>query len=340
MKGLVAGVPIVCMPTGRDQPDNAVRLTHRGAGLRISKSASPARIAAAVQQVLTSPSFRQAATGSVTNYAPKPTAAPHSPSSRPWLRRLTATGPVADAPGRTVSACWSSLSSFRMVAGSSSRQDTRSNGGARSSGLSEELVLLRRAKDRIDREFAEPLDVESIARGVGMSAGHFSRRFRQAYGEAPYSHLMTRRVERAMVLLRRRDQSVTSVCFAVGFSSPGHSARGSPNWSECRHSAYRDHDPDGPQGSLLASPCERPNRSGIEKPVREESHTVATMEITIHQTFCLIPIRTLRSRSTPMSSGSRFASTWDIRTCAGSPSARRTSPTPRSCSSRLRPTRR
>jgi len=85
----------------------------------------------------------------------------------------------------------------------------------------DEYVLLRRAKDRIDREFAQPLDVESISRGVGMSAGHFSRRFRDAYGEPPYSYLMTRRVERAMVLLRRGDQSVTAVCFAVGFSSLG-----------------------------------------------------------------------------------------------------------------------
>lgn len=75
--------------------------------------------------------------------------------------------------------------------------------------------MLRRAKDRIDREHARPLDVESIARGVGMSAGHFSRRFRVEYGESPYSYRMTRRVERAMALLRAGDRSVTEVCFAV-----------------------------------------------------------------------------------------------------------------------------
>ena len=84
-----------------------------------------------------------------------------------------------------------------------------------------DLVLLRKAKDRIDREFASPLDVESIARGVGMSAGHFSRRFREEYREPPYSYLMTRRVERAMALLRGSNRSVTEVCFAVGFSSLG-----------------------------------------------------------------------------------------------------------------------
>ncbi len=85
----------------------------------------------------------------------------------------------------------------------------------------EDLVLLRRARDRIDRDFAQPLDVAAIARGVGMSAGHFSRRFRDAYGEPPYSYLMTRRIERAMALLRHGELSVTEVCFAVGFSSLG-----------------------------------------------------------------------------------------------------------------------
>ena len=85
----------------------------------------------------------------------------------------------------------------------------------------EDLVLLRRARDRIDRDFAQPLDVGAIASAVGMSAGHFSRRFRAAYGEPPYSYLMTRRIERAMSLLRRGELSVTEVCFAVGFSSLG-----------------------------------------------------------------------------------------------------------------------
>jgi len=73
----------------------------------------------------------------------------------------------------------------------------------------------------MDREYAQPLDVEALARGAHMSAGHLSREFRLAYGESPYAYLMTRRIERAMALLRRGDLSVTEVCFAVGCSSLG-----------------------------------------------------------------------------------------------------------------------
>ncbi len=76
-------------------------------------------------------------------------------------------------------------------------------------------------RDRIDREYARPLDVEALARDAHMSAGHLSRQFRAAYGESPYSYLMTRRIERAMALLRRGDLSVTEVCFEVGCSSLG-----------------------------------------------------------------------------------------------------------------------
>lgn len=84
-----------------------------------------------------------------------------------------------------------------------------------------DLVRLRRVRDRIDREYAQPLDVEALAKGVHMSAGHLSRQFRLAYGESPYSYLMTRRIERAMTLLRQGDLSVTEVCFAVGCASLG-----------------------------------------------------------------------------------------------------------------------
>ena len=73
----------------------------------------------------------------------------------------------------------------------------------------------------MDRDYVQPLDVEALARDAHMSAGHFSRQFRLAYGESPYSYLMTRRIERAMALLRRGDLSVTDVCFAVGCSSLG-----------------------------------------------------------------------------------------------------------------------
>jgi AraC-like DNA-binding protein len=84
-----------------------------------------------------------------------------------------------------------------------------------------DLARLRRVRDRIDREYAQPLDVEALARGVHMSAGHLSREFKIAFGESPYSYLMTRRIERAMALLCRGDLSVTEVCFTVGCASLG-----------------------------------------------------------------------------------------------------------------------
>ncbi|MFJ2521385.1 helix-turn-helix transcriptional regulator [Cellulosimicrobium cellulans] len=84
-----------------------------------------------------------------------------------------------------------------------------------------DVVVLRRVRDRIDREYALPLNVEELARGAHMSAGHLSREFRRVYGEPPYNYLMTRRVERAMTLLRRGDLTVTEVCFDVGFASLG-----------------------------------------------------------------------------------------------------------------------
>src|SRR6059036_1301605 len=106
-----------------------------------------------------------------------------------------------------------SLSSLRSAAGvkphAASTQHLR------------DLARLRRVRDRIDRDYAQPLDVEALARGVHLSAGHLSREFRAAFGESPYSYLMTRRIERAMTLLRRGDLSVTEVCFEVGCSSLG-----------------------------------------------------------------------------------------------------------------------
>jgi AraC-like DNA-binding protein len=85
----------------------------------------------------------------------------------------------------------------------------------------EDLARLRRVRDRIDREYARPLNVEALAAGAHMSSGHLSRRFRAAFGESPYSYLMTRRIERAMALLRRGDLSVTEICFEVGCTSLG-----------------------------------------------------------------------------------------------------------------------
>lgn len=84
-----------------------------------------------------------------------------------------------------------------------------------------DITVIRRVRDRIDREYDQPLNVAELARGAYLSPGHLSREFRRIYGESPYSYLMTRRIERAKTLLRRGDMSVTDVCFAVGSSSLG-----------------------------------------------------------------------------------------------------------------------
>ena len=91
--------------------------------------------------------------------------------------------------------------------------------GAMGAMALDELRRRRRARDRMDREYAQPLDVPALARTALMSTAHFARRFREAYGETPYSYLMTRRIERAKALLRRGDMSVTEACFTVGCSS-------------------------------------------------------------------------------------------------------------------------
>lgn len=85
----------------------------------------------------------------------------------------------------------------------------------------DDLARLRRVRDRIDREYAQPLNVEALAHAVHLPPGHLSRWFRAAYGESPYAYLMTRRIERATALLRRGDLSVTEVCCAVGCASLG-----------------------------------------------------------------------------------------------------------------------
>ncbi|MGW7357212.1 helix-turn-helix transcriptional regulator [Streptomyces sp. NPDC054802] len=84
-----------------------------------------------------------------------------------------------------------------------------------------DLARLRRVRDRIDREYARPLNVEALARGANMSAGCLSRAFRLAYGKSPYAYLTARRIEGATALLRHGDLGVTEVCCAVGCSSPG-----------------------------------------------------------------------------------------------------------------------
>lgn len=132
-----------------------------------------------------------------------------------------------------------------------------------------DLAVLRRVRDRIDREYAQPLDVEALARGVHMSAGHLSREFRRAYGEPPYSYLMTRRIERAMALLRRGDLSVTEVCFAVGFSSLGTFSTRFSELVGVPPSVYRE------EGALATAgmlPC---IAKQVTKPIRNREAPVA-----------------------------------------------------------------
>ncbi|MEU3194765.1 helix-turn-helix transcriptional regulator [Streptomyces sp. NPDC006992] len=145
-----------------------------------------------------------------------------------------------------------------------------------------DLARLRRVRDRIDREYAQPLDVEALARGVNMSAGHLSRQFRQAYGESPYSYLMTRRIERAMALLRRGDLSVTEVCFAVGCSSLGTFSTRFTELVGMPPSTYRRRTADDPAGlpPCVAKQVTRPVRNQPEsrpagEPTGQESRSTA-----------------------------------------------------------------
>ncbi|WP_194419965.1 helix-turn-helix transcriptional regulator [Microbacterium abyssi] len=126
-----------------------------------------------------------------------------------------------------------------------------------------DITVMRRVRDRIDREFAHPLNVEDLARGVHMSAGHLSREFRRIYGEPPYAYLMTRRIERAMTLLRRGDLTVTEICFAVGFSSLGTFSTRFSELVGVSPSAYRDDPSRSVEGipPCLAKQVTRPVRN-------------------------------------------------------------------------------
>ncbi|MEI7035101.1 helix-turn-helix transcriptional regulator [Streptomyces pratensis] len=134
----------------------------------------------------------------------------------------------------------------------------------------EDLARLRRARDRMDRDYAEPLDVPSLARAVHMSSGHFSRSFRAAFGETPYSYLMTRRIERAKALLRRGDLSVTDVCFAVGCTSLGSFSSRFTELVGESPSAYRarPHDAGETIPACVAKVFTRPVRNGEAHPTR------------------------------------------------------------------------
>jgi transcriptional regulator GlxA family with amidase domain len=132
-----------------------------------------------------------------------------------------------------------------------------------------DLAWLRRVRDRIDREYAQPLDVQALARGAYLSAGHLSRQFKLAYGQSPYAYLMTRRIERAMALLGHGDRSVTEVCFAVGCSSPGSFSRRFTELVGVPPSVYRGQAAprrrDGVVGGQTGDPTGQESRStGLE----------------------------------------------------------------------------
>ena len=132
------------------------------------------------------------------------------------------------------------------------------------------LAHLRRARDLMDREYARPLDVAALARSALMSPGHFSRQFRAAYGETPYSYLMTRRIERAKALLRRGDLTVTEVCLEVGCTSLGSFSARFTELAGETPTAYRarDHSALVSVPGCVAKDLTRPsrNRAGSEKP--------------------------------------------------------------------------
>src|SRR5690349_6149285 len=133
-----------------------------------------------------------------------------------------------------------------------------------------DLATLRRVRDRIDREYAQPLDVEALARGAHMSAGHLSRQFRRAFGESPYSYLMTRRIERAMALLRRGDLSVTEVCFEVGCASLGTFSTRFTELVGMPPGAYRR---EAAGATLGMAPCVAKQ---VTKPIRNREASVAS----------------------------------------------------------------
>ena len=138
----------------------------------------------------------------------------------------------------------------------------------------DELRRLRRARDLMDREYARPLDVPALARAALMSTAHFSRRFREAYGETPYAHLMTRRIERAKALLRQGDAvSVSDVCWAVGCTSLGSFSSRFTEIVGMTPSAYRarDHDATRVVPSCSAMVLDRPRRDRATSSRNEEA---------------------------------------------------------------------
>ncbi|MFI0447964.1 helix-turn-helix transcriptional regulator [Actinomadura sp. 6N118] len=135
----------------------------------------------------------------------------------------------------------------------------------------DDLVRLRRARDTMDRDYDQPLDVTALAQAAHMSPGHFSRSFRAAFGETPYSYLMTRRIERAKALLRRGDLTVTEVCMEVGCTSLGSFSSRFTELVGESPSAYRarNHDEGTAIPACYAKIYTRPVRNGEAKRTSE-----------------------------------------------------------------------
>jgi AraC-like DNA-binding protein len=179
-----------------------------------------------------------------------------------------------------------------------------------------ELAYLRRARDLLDREYARPLDVPTMARTALMSPSLFSRRFREAFGDTPYGYLQARRVERAMALLRRGRLSVTDVCLAVGFTSLGSFSSTFARLVGEPPSVYkaRDHSRLAPVPPCMTRAWARPG--WIAEPCRigealpsDRALGSLTCHFPLRTRLCTVPTWTPRWPSTRGSSASRSATT-------------------------------
>ena len=270
---LKLGQPLPTLSGGeRQRLKLATRMAEKGGDLR------PRRADLAASTSPTSSSCSACSTGSSTR-------ASRSSSSRTTRRSWrTPTGSSTSVPAPATTAAGSSSRARRPTSSppappspaSTSRRTSAPDRGLRPMCGTirtmtaappcqhlRDLAWLRRVRDRIDRDYAQPLDVEALARGAHMSAGHLSREFRLAYGESPYGYLMTRRIERAMALLRRGDLSVTEVCFEVGCSSLGTFSTRFTELVGVPPSVYRRHEARATEGmpSCVAKQVTRPIRN-------------------------------------------------------------------------------
>ena len=129
---------------------------------------------------------------------------------------------------------------------------------------------LLRARDAIDRMYAQPLDIPTLARIAHVSEAHFIRTFRATFGETPHRYLQRRRVERAMFLLRTTDRSVTEICFDVGFASLGTFSRTFRDIVGSSPSAYRDNNQPVAVPSCFVMAYTRPSSFGEAGAARRE----------------------------------------------------------------------